>query len=58
MVVDGSIDQEDAMGLNEDLRGKGFALLCVAYPKSDLHILIGDEVEDNLYNDQFGKYQK
>ena len=58
MVVYGSIDQEDAMGLNEDLRGKGFALLCVAYPKSDLHILIGDEVEDNLYNDQFGKYQK
>ena len=58
MVVDGSIEQEDAMGLNEDLRKKGFALLCVAYPKSDLHILIGDEVEDNLYNDQFGKYQK
>jgi len=58
MVVDGSIDQEDAMGLNEDLREKGFALLCVTYPKSDLHILIGDEVEDNLYNDQFGKYQK
>ena len=58
MVVDGAVDQEDAMGLNEELRGKGFALLCVAYPKSDLHILIGDEVEDNLYNDQFGKYQK
>ena len=58
MVVDGSIDQQDAMGLNEDLREKGFALLCVAYPKSDLSILIGDEVEDNLYNDQFGKYQK
>ena len=58
IVLDGSIEQEDAMGLNEDLREKGFALLCVAYPKSDLHILIGDEVEDNLYNDQFGKYQK
>ena len=58
MVVDGSVEQEDAMGLNDDLRKKGFALLCVAYPKSDLHILIGDEVEDNLYNDQFGKYQK
>jgi len=58
MILEGSVEQEDAMGLNEDLRGKGFALLCVAYPKSDLHILIGDEVEDNLYNDQFGKYQK
>ena len=58
MVIEGSVQQEDAMGLNEDLKGKGFALLCVAYPKSDLHIIVGEEVEDNLYNDQFGKYQK
>ena len=58
MVIDGSVEQEDAMGLNDDLKEKGFALLCVAYPKSDLHIIIGDEVEDNLYNNQFGKYQK
>ena len=58
MIKDGSIEQDDAMGLNEDLREKGFALLCVAYPRSDLHIIIGDDVEDNLYNDQFGKYQK
>jgi len=58
IVVDGSIDQEDAMELNEALREKGFALLCVAYTKSDLRILIGDELEDNIYNDQFGKYQK
>ena len=58
MVIDGSVEQEDAMGLNDDLKEKGFALLCVAYPKSNLHIIIGDEVEDKLYNDQFGKYQK
>ena len=58
MVVDGTVEQEDAMGLNDDLKEKGFALLCVAYPKSDLHIIVGDEVEDNLYNNQFGKYQK
>ena len=58
MVIDGSVEQEDAMGLNDDLKEQGFALLCVAYPKSDLHIIIGDEVEDNLYNNQFGKYQK
>ena len=57
-VIDGSVEQEDAMGLNDDLREKGFALLCVAYPKSDLHIMIGDEVEDKLYDNQFGKYQK
>ena len=58
MILEGKIDQEDAMGLNDDLKDKGFALLCVSYPKSDLHIIIGDEVENNLYNDQFGKYQK
>ena len=57
-VIGGVVEQEDAMGLNEDLRDRGFALLCVAYPKSDLHIIVGDEVEDNLYNNQFGKYQK
>ena len=57
-VIKGLVEQEDAMGLNEDLRKKGFALLCVAYPKSNLHIIVGDEVEENLYNNQFGKYQK
>ena len=58
LLLNGSVDQEDAMGLNDDLKEKGFALLCVAYPKSDLRIVIGDEVEDNLYNNQFGKFQK
>ena len=58
MILQGSVEQEDAMGLNDDLKEKGFALLCVAYPKSDLHLLIGEQVEDDLYNDQFGKYQK
>ena len=57
-ILEGSVDQEDAMGLNDDLREKGFALLCVAYPKSDLHVVIGDQVENDLYNDQFGQYQK
>ena len=58
MVIEGSVEQEDAMGLNDDLKEKGFALLCVAYPKSNLHNIVGDEVEENLYNNQFGKYQK
>jgi len=58
MIADGSVHQDDAMGLNEDLRENGFALLCVAYPRSDLHIIVGDDVENSLYNDQFGKYQK
>ena len=58
MLIEGAVEQEDAMGLNDDLKEKGFALLCVAYPKSNLHIIVGDKVEDDLYNNQFGKYQK
>ena len=58
LILEGSVDQKDAMGLNDDLREKGFALFCVAYPKSDLNILIGKEVKDDLYNDQFGEYQQ
>ena len=58
IILEGSVEQEDAMGLNDDLKEKGFALLCVAYPKSDLHVVIGEQVEESLYNDQFGKYQK
>ena len=58
MILQGSVDQEDAIGLNNDLREKRIALLFVAYPKSDLNIVIGKEIEDDLCNDQFGKYQK
>ena len=56
MILEGSVDQEDAIGLNH-LREKGFALFCEAYSKSDLNIIIGKEVEDDLHNNQFGKYQ-
>ena len=48
MILEGSVEQEVPMGLNYDLQEKGFALLCVAYPKSNLHIVIGDQVEDDL----------
>ena len=57
-VIAGLVEQNDAMVLNDDLHEKGFALLRVAYPKSDFQILIGDQVEDNLYNNKLGKYQK
>lgn len=53
---EGEVHQPDAMGVKEDLREDGFSLLCVAYPRSDLKVIAGQE--DALYEAQFGQYQK
>ena len=53
---EGEVHQPDAMGVKEDLRKDGFSLLCVAYPRSDLKVIAGQE--DALYEAQFGRYQK
>jgi ferredoxin len=52
----GTVHQPDAMGVRQDLQEQGYALLCVAYPRSDLDVLAGQE--DALYEAQFGQYQK
>ena len=52
----GSVHQPDAMGVRQELRDQGFALLCVAYPRSDLELVAGQE--DALYEAQFGQFQK
>ncbi|MEM1392114.1 MAG: 2Fe-2S iron-sulfur cluster-binding protein [Cyanobacteria bacterium P01_D01_bin.116] len=49
----GSVDQSEGMGVSPDLQNQGFALLCVAYPRSDLKI--ETEQEDIVYQNQFGK---
>ena len=49
----GSVDQSDGMGVSPDLQERGFALLCVSYPRSDLKI--ETEQEDTVYQNQFGK---
>ncbi len=55
-LTSGSVEQPDAMGVKEELRDAGFTLLCVAFPRSDLQVLAGQE--DALYEAQFGQYQK
>jgi len=51
-IVEGEVSQEDGMGVSAELQAEGYALLCVAFPKSDLKIEGGKEEE--VYERQFG----
>jgi ferredoxin len=53
-VLAGEVYQPEAMGLSQKLRDKGYALLCVSYPRSDLEVETQDE--DEVYELQFGRY--
>ncbi|MGG6293074.1 2Fe-2S iron-sulfur cluster-binding protein [Leptolyngbya sp. AN02str] len=53
-VLSGELYQPEAMGLSPELRAKGYALLCVSYPLSDLEVETQDE--DEVYEQQFGRY--
>lgn len=48
----GAIDQSESMGIAPDLQQAGYALLCVAYPRSAV-TLVTDK-EDEVYDKQFG----
>ncbi len=52
-LLEGTVDQPDAMGLSPNLREQGYALLCVAYPRSNLKI--ETEKEETVYQLQFGQ---
>lgn len=53
-ILSGEVYQPEAMGLSQKLRDKGYALLCVSYPRSDLEVETQDE--DEVYELQFGRY--
>lgn len=53
-IIKGQIYQPEAMGLSLELQKKGYALLCVSYPLSDLEVETQDE--DEVYELQFGRY--
>jgi ferredoxin len=55
-ILSGTVDQTDGMGVSPELQSQGYALLCVAYPRSDLKI--ESEKEDTVYQLQFGQFQQ
>ncbi len=52
-LLEGTVEQKDGMGLSPELQAEGYALLCVAYPRSNLKI--ETEKEDEVYERQFGQ---
>lgn len=52
-LLEGTVEQGDGMGLSPELQAEGYALLCVAYPRSNLKI--ETEKEEEVYSRQFGQ---
>jgi len=52
-ILNGEVEQSDGMGLSPELQNEGYALLCVAYPRS--HLKLESEKEEMVYQRQFGK---
>jgi ferredoxin len=54
-ILEGTVDQSDAMGIGPEAIDQGYVLLCVAYPRSNLKI--ETEKEEIVYHLQFGQPQ-
>ncbi len=52
-ILSGEVEQSEGMGVSPELQDEGYALLCVAYPRSDIKLESGKE--DIVYQRQFGK---
>lgn len=53
LLKEGAVDQTDGMGVSPELQAEGYALLCVAYPRSN--IVLETEKEEIVYQRQFGQ---
>ncbi len=53
-VLEGEIDQREALGLSRELRRRGYGLLCVARASGPLVVETQDE--DEVYDLQFGRH--
>jgi len=52
-VLSGSLDQSEGMSVSPELQQEGYALLCVASPRSEL--AIESEHEETVYQRQFAQ---
>ena len=52
-ILSGEVEQSEGMGVSPELQAEGYALLCVAYPRSD--IKLESNKEEIVYQRQFGK---
>ncbi|MFN7716809.1 MAG: 2Fe-2S iron-sulfur cluster-binding protein [Pseudanabaenaceae cyanobacterium] len=55
-IVSGTVDQSQGMGtggMGDELDAKGYVLLCVSYPTSDVAIIT--EKEEEVYQIRFGR---
>lgn len=53
-VKEGAIYQPEALGISQELKEEGYALMCVGFPTSDA--VIETVSEDEIYDLQFGRY--
>lgn len=51
-VMSGEIDQSQGAGISPEVQERGYSLICIGYPKSDVEIEAGKE--DEVYELQFG----
>ena len=52
-ILSGEVEQSEGMGVSPELQAEGYALLCVAYPRSDIKLESGKE--EIVYQRQFGQ---
>ena len=53
-ITSGKLDQREAMGVSQELKDKGYALLCVAKAIEDIEV--ETTYYDEVYELQFGQY--
>jgi ferredoxin len=53
-VKEGELYQPQGLGISNPLKDKGYALMCIGFPRSDL--VLETVEEDEVYEMQFGKY--